>query len=48
MIICPNGCFDAYKVKVNKDIFKYQEKVNFFNGLFEFFLHSHKMIVIIL
>ena len=23
----PNGCFDAYEVKVNKDIFKYQEKV---------------------
>ena len=24
--ILPNGCFDAYEVKVNKDIFKYQEK----------------------
>ena len=23
----PNGYFDAYEVKVNKDIFKYQEKV---------------------
>ena len=23
----PNGCFDAYEVKVNQDIFKYQEKV---------------------
>ena len=23
----PNGCFDAYEVKVNKDISKYQEKV---------------------
>ena len=23
----PNGRFDAYEVKVNKDIFKYQEKV---------------------
>ena len=23
----PNGCIDAYEVKVNKDIFKYQEKV---------------------
>ena len=42
----PNGCFDAYEVKVNKDIFKYQEKVKlisqfqrfflFFNGLLEF------------
>ena len=41
-----NGCFDAYEVKVNKDIFKYQEKVKlisqfqrflkFFNGLLEF------------
>ena len=44
--IIPNGCFDAYEVKVNKDIFKYQEKVKlvsqfqrfivFFNGLLEF------------
>ena len=42
----PNGCFDAYEVKVNKGIFKYQEKVKlvsrfqiyflFFNGLFKF------------
>ena len=42
----PNGCFDAYEVKVNRDIFKYQEKVKlisqfqmyflFFNGLLEF------------
>ena len=23
----PNGCFDAYEVKVNKDIFKYQGNV---------------------
>ena len=23
----PNGCFDAYEVKVNKDISKYQEMV---------------------
>ena len=47
----PNGWFDAYEVKVNKDIFQYQEKVKlisqfqrfilFFNG----FLHSHKIIV---
>ena len=43
----PNGCFDAYEVKTNKDIFKDQEKVklishfqrvffSFFNGLLEF------------
>ena len=41
----PNGYFDAYEVKLNKDIFKYQEKVklisqfqrffSFFNGLLE-------------
>ena len=39
----PNECLDAYEVKVNIDIFKYQEKVKlisqfqrfltFFNGL---------------
>ena len=23
----PNGCLDAYEVKVNRDNFKYQEKV---------------------
>ena len=44
--IIPNGCLDAYEVKVNIDIFKYQEKVklisqfqrffSFFNGLLEF------------
>ena len=44
--IIPNGCVDAYEVKVNKGIFKYQEKVKlvsrfqiyflFFNGLFKF------------
>ena len=22
-LLIPNGCFDAYEVKVNKDIFKY-------------------------
>ena len=42
----PNGCFNAYEVKVNKDIFKNQEKVKLisqfhrffkiFNGLLEF------------
>ena len=25
--VIPNGCFNAYEVKVNKDICKYQEKV---------------------
>ena len=42
----PNGCLDAYEVKVNIDISKYQEKVklisqfqrffSFFNSLLEF------------
>ena len=42
----PNGCLDAYEVKVNIDILKYQEKLkpmsqfqilfSFFNGLLEF------------
>ena len=38
----PNGCFDAYEVKVNKDIFKvklisqFQRFFLFFNGLLEF------------
>ena len=51
ILLIPNGCLDAYEVKVNMDIFKYQEKVKlisqfqrfilFFNG----FLHSHKIIV---
>ena len=46
LLYIPNGCFDAYEVKVNKDICKYQEKVKlvsrfqiyflFFNGLLEF------------
>ena len=26
VLAIPNGCFDAYEVKVNKDISKYQEK----------------------
>ena len=48
----PNGCFDAYEVKVNKDIFEYQEKVKlisqfrrffkFFNGSLEFALFPQK------
>ena len=33
----PNGCFDAYEVKVNKDIFQYQEKVNLISLLQRFF-----------
>ena len=44
MRLCiPNGCLDAYEVKVDIDIFQYQEKVkpisqfqiffSFFNGL---------------
>ena len=42
----PNGCLDAYEVKLNIDIFKYQETVklisqfqrffSFFNGFLEF------------
>ena len=46
IFLLPNGCFDAYEVKVNKGIFKYKEKVKlisqfqrfflFFNGLLEF------------
>ena len=32
----PNGCFDAYEVKVNKDIFKYQEKVKLVDSRFFF------------
>ena len=42
----PNGCLDAYEVRVNIDISKYQEKVKLisqfqrffklFNGLIEF------------
>ena len=36
----PNGCLDAYEVKVNIDIFKYQEKVKLisqFQTFFSFF-----------
>ena len=46
MYIIPNGCLDAYIVKVNMDIFKYQEKAklisqfqrnfSFFNSSWEF------------
>ena len=46
VLAIPNGCLDAYEVKVNIDIFKYQEKAklisqfqdffSFFNGLLEF------------
>ena len=37
----PNGCLDAYEVKVNIDIFKYQEKVKLisqFQRFFSFYL----------
>ena len=33
----PNGCFDAYEVKVNKDIFQYQEKVKLISQSQRFF-----------
>ena len=59
IIIIPNGCLDAYEVKVSIYILKYQEKeklisqfqrfFEFFNELLEFYLlHSHKMILTIL
>ena len=45
LLSIPNGCLDAYEVKVNIDIFQYQEKVkiisqfqrffSFYNGLLE-------------
>ena len=48
----PNGCLDAYEIKVNIDIFKYQEKVKlisqfqrFFTFSYESLLHSHKIII---
>ena len=53
----PNGCFDAYEVKVNKNISKDQEKVKlisqfqdfvYFSMAYQSLLHSHKMIVKIL
>ena len=53
----PNGCLDAYEVKVNIGIFKYQEKVkliskfqrffSFFNGLLEFAPLSLKIVKIL-
>ena len=46
--LIPNGTFDAYEVKVNKDIFQYQEKaqlISQFHRFFNGFLHSHKKIV---
>ena len=33
----PNGCLDAYEVKVNIDIFKYQEKVKLISQFQRFF-----------
>ena len=47
----PNGCFDAYEVKVNKDISKYQEKVKHNLSIPDIYfnlLHSNKIIVKIL
>ena len=34
----PNGCWDAYEVKSNIDIFKYQEKVKLISQFFYIFL----------
>ena len=58
VLVIHNGCLDAYEVKVNVDIFKYQEKVklisqfqifSFHTSLaYESLLHSHKIIVKIL
>ena len=31
VLVIPNGCLDAYEVKVNIDIFQYQEKVKLSN-----------------
>ena len=36
----PNGCLDAYEVKVNIDIFKYQEKVKLVSQFQRFFHFS--------
>ena len=46
ILYIPNGCLDAYEVKLDLDIFQYQEKVkpisqfqiflSFFNGLILF------------
>ena len=39
ILYIPNGCLDAYEVKVSIDIFKYQEKVKLisqFQGFFTF------------
>ena len=36
----PNGCLDAYEVKVNIDIFKYQEKVKLISQFQRFFHFS--------
>ena len=53
----PNGCFDAYEVKVKKYISKYEEEVKlisqfrectYFSMAYQSLLHSHKIIVKIL
>ena len=38
--IIPNGCLDAYEVKVNIYIFKYQEKVKLISQFQRFFTFS--------
>ena len=38
--IIPNGCLDAYEVKVNIDILKYQEKVKLISQFQRFFHFS--------
>ena len=58
VLYIPNGCLDAYEVKGNIDIFKYQEKVkpisqfqrflSFFKGLLEFASLPNEIIVKIL
>ena len=48
-LLIPNGCFDAYEVKVNKDIFKYTNSLvnadsfyaNFTNTTFQKEPRSH-------
>jgi hypothetical protein len=39
-LFIPNGCLNAYKVKVNIDIFKYQEKVKLIINSRDFFHFS--------
>ena len=41
IIYIPNGCLDAYEVKVNIDIFKYQEKEKLISQFQRFFTFSN-------